>query len=120
MSLVDLGDVAEAAVRVLNDPGCENGIFEICGPVITLAEKAEILSDILGQSIKAQKLPADDAVAHAAHLGVGAYGQDCMRKMFAHYDIHGLVGSSRVLEWILGRPPIDFTAFAQTVAAHQR
>jgi uncharacterized protein YbjT (DUF2867 family) len=119
MSLVDLGDVAESAVRVLNDPGCENGIFEICGPVITLTEKAEILSEILGQSIKPLKLPVDDAVAHAAHLGVGAYGQDCMRKMFAHYDIHGLVGSSRVLEWILGRPPTDFRAFAQTVAAYR-
>ena len=27
MSLVDLGDVADAAVKVLNDPGCANGIL---------------------------------------------------------------------------------------------
>ncbi len=117
MSLVDLGDVADAAVKVLNDPGCANGIFEICGPVITLTEKAEILSGILGQPIEARKLPAEDAVAHAAHMGVGAFGQDCMRKMFAHYDIHGLVGSPRVLEWIIGRPPVDFATFARGVAA---
>lgn len=117
MSLVDLNDVAEAALNIANDPGCANGIYEICGPVITLTEKAEILSDILGQSIEARKLPAEDAVAHAAHMGLGEYGQDCMRKMFAHYDIHGLVGSSRVLEWILGRPPTDFETFARRVAA---
>ena len=116
MSLVDLGDVAEAALRVLNDPGCANGIFEICGPVITLTEKAKILSDILGQPIEARKLPADDAVAHAAHMGVGEFGQNCMRKMFAHYDVHGLVGSPRVLEWILGRPPVDFETFARKAA----
>ena len=116
MSLVDLDDVAEAALKVLNDPGCANGIFEICGPVITLTEKAEILSGILHRKIEARKLPADDAVAHAAHMGVGAYGQDCMRKMFAHYDIHGLVGSARILEWILGRPPVDFETFARRVA----
>ncbi|MBT6284845.1 MAG: NmrA family NAD(P)-binding protein [Rhodospirillaceae bacterium] len=116
MSLVDLGDVADAAVKVLNDPGCANGIFEICGPVITLTEKAEILSDVLGQPIEARKLPADDAVAHAAHMGVGEFGQDCMRRMFAHYDIHGLVGSARVLEWIIGRPPVDFETFARKVA----
>lgn len=116
MSLVDLGDVADAAVKVLNDPGCTNGIFEICGPVITLTEKAEILSDVLGQPIEARKLPADDAVAHAAHMGVGEFGQDCMRRMFAHYDIHGLVGSARVLEWIIGRPPVDFETFARKVA----
>jgi len=119
MSLVDLGDVAEAALKVLNDPGCANGIFEICGPVITLTEKAKILSDILGQPIEARKLSADDAVAHAAHMGVGEFGQNCMRKMFAHYDIHGLVGSPRVLEWILGRPPLEFGAFARRVAAER-
>jgi uncharacterized protein YbjT (DUF2867 family) len=119
MSLVDLEDVSEAALKITNDPGCTNGIFEICGPVITLSEKAVILSDVLGQKIEAKKLPADDAVAHAAHMGVGPYGQDCMRKMFAHYDDHGLVGSSRVLEWILGRPPSDFRSFAERVAARQ-
>lgn len=119
MSLVDLDDVAEAAVNILSDPGCANGIFEICGPVITLTEKAEILSEILGQTIEARKLPADDAVAHAAHMGVGAYGQECMRKMFAHYDIHGLVGSPRVLEWILGRAPTDFETFARRTAEQQ-
>jgi uncharacterized protein YbjT (DUF2867 family) len=116
MSLVDLGDVAEAALKIVNDPGCANGIFEICGPVITLAEKAKILTEILGQPVEAKKLPAEEAVAHAAHMGVGAYGQDCMRKMFAHYDIHGLVGSARVLEWILGRPPTDFETFARQAA----
>lgn len=116
MSLVDLGDVADAAVKVLNDPGCANGIFEICGPIITLTEKAEILSDVLGQPIEARRLPADDAVAHAVHMGVGEFGQDCMRRMFAHYDIHGLVGSARVLEWIIGRPPVDFETFARKVA----
>ena len=117
MSLVDLDDVSEAATRVLNDAGCANGIFEICGPVITLTEKAEILCRVLGQRIEARKLPADQAVEHAAHMGVAEYGQDCMRRMFAHYDVHGLVGSSRVLEWSLGRPPTDFEAFVKRIAA---
>lgn len=117
MSLVDLDDVSEAAIRILKDPECANGIFEICGPVITLKEKAEILTRILGQSIEARKLPAEQAVEHAAHMGVAEFGQQCMRRMFAHYDIHGLVGSPRVLEWILGRPPADFETFAKRVAA---
>ena len=117
MSLVDLDDVSEAAIKILNDPGCANGIFEICGPVITLTEKAEILTRILGKQIEAGKLPADQAVEHAAHMGVAEFGQDCMRRMFAHYDIHGLVGSPRVLEWILGRPPTTFETFAKRVAA---
>ena len=118
MSLVDLGDVSEAAVRILNDPGCANGIFEICGPVITLTEKAEILSRLLGREIEARKLPPDTAVAHAAQAGVAEFGQECMHRMFAHYDIHGLVGSPRILEWILGRPATDFETFARRVTAN--
>ncbi len=117
MSLVDLGDVAEAALAALRDPGCANGIFEICGPVITLREKAEILSRVLGREVEARKLPQEDAIAHAAHMGVGEYGQGCMRAMFAHYDVHGLVGSARPLEWIIGRPPVDFETFARRAAA---
>ena len=117
MSLVDLDDVSEAAIKVVNDPACANGIFEICGPVITLTEKAKILTRILDTPIEARKLPAEQAVEHAAHMGVTEFGQDCMRRMFSHYDIHGLVGSPRVLEWILGRSPTDFEAFAKRVAA---
>ena len=113
---LDLDDVAEAACRVAADPGCTNGIFEICGPEITLEEKAEILSDVLGQPIRAEKLPADAAVSHAASMGVDEYGQECMRRMFAHYDDHGLVGSARVLGWILGREPHNFRSFAERTA----
>ncbi|MEK9645433.1 MAG: NmrA family NAD(P)-binding protein [Alphaproteobacteria bacterium] len=120
MSLVDLEDVSAAALAVLRDPGCANGIFEICGPVITLREKAEILSDVLGRSVEAQKLPADAAIDHAARMGVDAYGQDCMRRMFAHYDEYGLVGSPRVLGWLLARPPTDFETFARRTAAAQK
>ena len=116
MSLVDLDEVAEAALNVLRDPGCANGIFEICGPVITLREKAAILSEVLARPVEARKLPAEEAVAHAAHMGVGAYGQDCMRRMFAHYDDHGLIGSPRVLGWLLGRAPADFETFARRTA----
>lgn len=120
MSLVDLEDVSAAALAVIRDPACANGIFEICGPVITLREKAVILSDVLGRPVEARKLPADAAIEHAAHMGVGAYGQDCMRRMFAHYDDHGLVGSPRVLGWLLGREPTDFETFARRTAAAQK
>ena len=115
MALVDLKDVSEAANRIVNDPGCVNGIFEICGPVITLVQKAAILTRVLGCKIEAKKLPADKVVAHAANMGISDFGQDCMRRMFAHYDIHGLVGSPRVLEWIIGRPPTDFETFARRI-----
>jgi hypothetical protein len=39
-----------------------------------------------------------------------------MEKMFPYYDEHGLVGSDKILGWILGRPPTDFETFARRVA----
>lgn len=117
MSLVDLDEVAEAAVNVLKDPRYEFGIFELCGPLATVKQKAKVLSEILGQPIKADTISTVDAVEHAAHMGVDQYGQNCMRKMFAHYNDHGLIGSTRILEWILGRPPADFRKFVQRIVS---
>lgn len=116
MSLVDLEDVAEAALRVIGDDGYAKGIFEIAGPVITLREKAEILTRVLGRDIRAEKLPAQTAIDHARHAGVGDFGLESMARMFTHYDDHGLVGSQKSLGWILGRAPTDFETFARRVA----
>lgn len=119
MSLVDLDDVTTAASAVLADPGYANGIFELCGPAITLRDKAAILTRLLGRPVRAEKLPAEAAVEHARHAGAGPFAQDCMRRMFAHYDVHGLVGSPKTLGWILGRPPTDFEAFVRRVVSLQ-
>jgi uncharacterized protein YbjT (DUF2867 family) len=116
MSLVDLEDVAEAALRVISDEGYAKGIFEIAGPVITLCEKAEILTRVLARDIRAEKLPAKTAIDHARHAGVGEFGLESMARMFAHYDHHGLVGSQKTLGWILGRAPTDFETFARRAA----
>ena len=117
VSLVDLDDVAEAAAVVLTEPGYSHGIFELAGPLITLTEKAKILSEVLGRDIRAEKLPVEAALDHARHAGVGDEGIETMRRMFAHYDAHGLAGNAKVLGWILGRPPNDFEAFARRTAA---
>lgn len=116
MSLVDLDDIAEAAVRVLADDGFDSGIFELAGPAITLREKAEILSRVLGREIQAEKQPLDEFLRHAEAHGASAYARVCMARMMPHYDAHGLVGSPKVLGWILGRPPKSFEEFARRTA----
>ncbi len=116
MSLVDLDDVAEAAVKVLADPGFVNGMFEIAGPVISLNEKAAILSKVLGKEIVAEKEALDDFLDHGRALGFSDFTLATMAKMFPYYDEHGLVGSDKALRWILGRPPTDFESFARRTA----
>jgi len=116
MSLVDLNDVAEAAIKVLCEDGFENGMFEICGPAITLRQKAVILSEILGKPIRAEKEPLEAFLAHGRELGFNDYTLQTMAKMFPYYDEHGLVGSDKILGWILGRTPTNFETFARRVA----
>jgi uncharacterized protein YbjT (DUF2867 family) len=117
MSLVDLADVGEVAVTALTDGAYRNGIYEIAGPAITLREKAEILSDVAGRPIRAEKEPLEPFLAHGRAQGFSAYTLATMAKMFPYYDAHGLVGSPKVLEWILDRPPTDFRSFARRMAA---
>jgi len=117
MSLVDLADVAEVAVTVLTEGEFRNGIYEIAGPAIAVREKAEILSDILGRTIAAEKEPLEAVLAHGRALGFSDYMLATMAKMFPYYDAHGLVASPKVLEWMLDRPPTDFRAFARRMAA---
>jgi len=117
MSLVDLNDVAEVAVRVLTKNGYGNGIFEIVGPTITLSEKVQILSKVLGQTIRAEKEPLDEFLRHGKDLGFSEYTLEIMAKMFPYYDQHGLTGSDKVLSWLLGRSPTSFETFARRVAS---
>jgi NAD(P)H dehydrogenase (quinone) len=117
MSLVDLDDVSEAAVKVLADDGFANGVFEIAGPVISLRQKAEILSSVLGKEIVAEKEPLDGFLDHGRALGFSDFTLLTMAKMFPYYDEHGLVGSDKALGWILDRTPTNFKAFARRTAA---
>ena len=119
MGLVDLDDVAEAAVKVITGDGYENGMFEIAGPAITLREKAAILSEVLGKPIRAEKEPLDAFLAHGKELGFSDYTLTTMARMFPYYDEHGLVGSDKILGWILGRAPTGFAAFAKRTAAER-
>ena len=115
MSLVDLTDVAQVAFKVLTEPGFENGIFEVAGPSITLKEKAEILTKLLGKKIIAEKTPLQQFLDHGKSLDFSEYALATMAKMFPYYDAHGLVGSEKTLECILGVPPTNFETFARGV-----
>jgi len=113
MSLVDLDDVAEAATKILDNNEYKNGIFELAGPSITLLEKAQILTSVLGRKIIAEKEPLANFLDHGKAIGLNEFTLSTMAKMFPYYDEHGLVGSDKPLEWILGRRPTTFETFVR-------
>lgn len=119
MSLLDLDDMAQAAAVVLTEPGWEGGCYELCsGDNLTREQMAQVLSDVLGRPVRAERGERDAWVASARRLGTRTEWQIArVLAMFDHYDRHGLSGGNgRVLQMILGRPPTSYRAFAQRFA----
>lgn len=107
-SLVDLQDVAEAAVVLLTEDGLDGGTFEAVGPEpLTAPAIAGLLGARIGRPVRAV-----DAVPDGPVPPLGStpeeYAAHCLRRMFDHYRAYGFTGSPRVLETLLGRPPRTF------------
>jgi uncharacterized protein YbjT (DUF2867 family) len=111
-SRVDYRDVAEAAAIALTEDRLLYGTFELCAEGWhNRIEVAAIIGEVLGRSIRAQRV---DPKAAAAEAGPGA---SALEKMFKWYDKRGLMGSSLTLRAILGREPRALPAFFAELAA---
>lgn len=101
-SLVDLRDVAAAAAVLLTEDGLDRGTFEAVGPEpLTAPRIAELLAEWLDREVRAVDAVPEGPVPQE-------YAARCSRLMFDHYRAHGFVGSPRVLDGLLGRPPRSF------------
>jgi hypothetical protein len=87
---------------------------------LTQTEVAAILRERLGRAVRVQVVSLDEWERGARAAGLGEYQVETLIKMFQYYDRHGLWGSSRVLGWLLGRPPTTFAAFVERTLAAQR
>ena len=104
-SLVDVRDVADAAVVLLTEDGLDGGTFEAVGPESLPAHRiAATMAEHLGRPVTAVDAVPDSPVPPAED-----YAAHCRRRMFDHYRAHGFTGSPRVLTALLGRPPRTYS-----------
>ncbi len=102
-ALVDLGDVAEVAARVLIDDVGVHGTFELSGPQACTPEGiAATAAALLGRPVRAER---SDPVSFAAAAGLDDRRRDRLLAMLQHYDRHGSPGDATVLRALLGREP---------------
>jgi uncharacterized protein YbjT (DUF2867 family) len=109
-TLVDEGDLADAAAIVHTTPGHSFASYELAGPeLLDFDAMGATIGGLLGRSITAQKSDVATVVARiAASRG---YNDDQAREnrmMFDYYDSHGLVGNSNTLRLLLEREPRTF------------
>lgn len=104
ISLIDLYDLAAAAVRVLQSAEFDGSIFELCGTrPLDQHEAAGAFAKILGKEIKAEQMRIEEWKTGVEGLPV--YARETLIKMFRYYAQNGLVGNPTVLGWLLNRPP---------------
>lgn len=114
MSMVDLGDVAEAAAVVMTEPGHVGSTYELAGPeTLTQTQIAEILAAQLKRPVRAEQIAIEAWARQAQAMGMGTYQIETLVKMFRYYNRHGLWGNPRVLAYLIGRPPTTFQTFVE-------
>ncbi len=117
LGMVDLKDIAEAAARVLTEAGHGGATYELVGPdVLTPTQVAHLLGRQLRRDVAAQQVPLRAWAQQARAAGMGDYQVETLLQMFGYYERHGFWGSSKVLGWLLARPPTGFETFVARVA----
>ena len=120
MSVVDLGDVAEVAVKVLGEnvsgeTGHLRAAYDLVGDQpMSQRQMAEIIGKVAGKQIEVGQAPFEAVTAKMPRsTPLEAYESDSLERMFLYYSHHGLTGSPNVLGWVLGRPPMSYEQFVR-------
>ena len=124
-SLVDIGDIADAAAIVLTGGDRHYGAtYELVGPGrYTAHDMVAVMSRVLGRSIGVREVDAETYLA-------GLFGQrdlneiphetSVARSLRARYSSHDFIGNPNVLTWLLGRPPTTFEQFVTALNTAQQ
>jgi len=112
LSLVDLEDVADVAVRVLTNRGHAGATYELVGTLpLSQTEVAAAIAPALGRTVRAEAETVDAWAARVQAAGMGEHERATLAAMFRYYADHGLAGSPNTLRWLLGRMPNDLAHF---------
>src|SRR5512137_1182733 len=121
LSLVDLEDVAQAAARVLTEPGHLGATIEMVGtPGTTPRQLAAALGAVLGRTVTAEAEPLEVWSERTRVSGMGEYQRNTLAAMFAYYNEHGLAGNPQALGALLGRPPTSVEVFVRRFIEEHR
>lgn len=114
IALVDLADVAEAATRVVLEPGHEFARYELVGEGGPDQVKvAQTLSAILGRPLNLEVISVPEWTRRASEAGMDPGRVAGFAAMFNYYARSGLPGNPRQLSVLLGRSPTSLAEFAE-------
>jgi uncharacterized protein YbjT (DUF2867 family) len=125
-SLIDIEDLTDVAAKVLIEGARHHFAgYELVGPdKLTAQEAARILSRILGREVPLQQWSPRDRIEHMFGTReptdpFARHTAEVLESISAWYSKHSFVGNPGVLEWLLGRKPTNFEAFARRTLAQR-
>lgn len=118
VSVVDVRDIAEAAVAVLTEPGHGGKTYDLTGPqALTHSEMASGLSEALGRKITFVNVSPESMNKTLVNLGMPAWQADGLIEDYAHYRRGEAAAIAFGVEEATGKAARDFGDFAHDHAA---
>lgn len=116
MGMIDARDIADCIVRIVLDDTFSREVLEITGPnQCTFSEVADVLSDLMGQTITYIPVSPDDVYDGVVSAGFGAWAAGVFRDYARAYGKDWGAYTTDNVERILMRPARSFDAFAREV-----
>jgi len=118
VSLVDVRDVADVAVKVLTEGGHEGKAYTLTGPqALSNYEVAHILTAVLERRINYVVVSEQQTHAGMKVAGTPEWIREAMLEWYRHQKNNGASFLTNHVEWITGRQPRSFQQFAQDYKA---
>ena len=116
-SMVDVRDLATAAVRVLTEKGHEDKTYNLTGPdSLSYFDIAQILSQTTGKEITYVPVAAEDARQAMLASGIPEWDAEVLTEIQAYFALGQHATVTDDLSNLIGRPAIKFEQFAKDFA----
>jgi uncharacterized protein YbjT (DUF2867 family) len=114
VSVVDVRDVADAAVKVLTEEGHEGKAYTLTGPqALSNYEMAHILSAVLARRINYVVVSEQQTLAGMKVAGTPEWIREAMLELYRYQKQGQASFLTNHIEWITGHPPRSFEQFVQ-------
>jgi uncharacterized protein YbjT (DUF2867 family) len=115
---VDVDDIAEVAARALTEDGHHGQLYEVTGPrLLTFAQAVTEIGRATGRELRYVQVPIEDYAAAMREAQVPGEIVDLITYLFSEVLDGRNASLADGVQRALGRPPRDFTAYAQAAAA---
>lgn len=111
-SFLALGDLGEVSAKVLNERERHYlAQYQLCGDgPLNYRQVCEIASKEIGKTIEVKQKSYEEAVQSFTirmfgSMDTDAQSIDGIERILLYYNRHGLIGSSNICQWLLGRKP---------------